>query len=173
MDIYREDVLRFDMTNLFPEYLKRDWLDVPPDIHVIGNLPFNVSTPLIAMWLRQMSKRSGPWRYGRTRLTLTFQEEVAQRLVADTLGGQRSRFSIMAQHLCEVEHKFTIPGKAFLPPPDVNVGVVTFTPLKTPLIDLPYALVEKVVRHAFQFRQKMVKHGLRYFLIICCKICDI
>lgn len=162
VEIYLGDVLDFDMSNIFPNSEAKDWLDVPPNVHIIGNLPFNVSTPLITRWLEQMSQRSGAWRYGRTQLTLTFQEEVAQRLTAPILNEQRSRLSIMAQHLCHVEHRFTIPGRAFLPPPDVNVGVVTFTPLKKPLINLPYKLVDKVVSHTFHYRQKMAKHGIRY-----------
>lgn len=161
MQIHQGDVLRFDLQNLFPEDLVRPWDAEPPDIHLMGNLPFNVSTPLIIKWLHEMSERRGPWRYGRTKLTLTFQKEVAERIVAPILTDQRSRLSIMCQYLADVKHNFTIPGKVFQPAPDVDVGVVTIVPLKEPKIDLPFKLVEKVVRHVFHFRRKMCKRGVQ------------
>ena len=47
LDIHLGDVLSFNMQNIFPDGLRRDWEDVVPDVRVVGNLPFNVSTPLI------------------------------------------------------------------------------------------------------------------------------
>ncbi|XP_004416652.1 PREDICTED: dimethyladenosine transferase 1, mitochondrial [Odobenus rosmarus divergens] len=158
--IVHGDVLTFKIERAFPGSLKRQWEDDPPNVHVIGNLPFNVSTPLIIKWLENVSCRGGPFVYGRTQMTLTFQKEVAERLTANTGSKQRSRLSVMAQYLCNVQHILTIPGQAFVPKPEVDVGVVHFTPLVQPRIEQPFKLVEKVVQNAFQFRRKYCYRGL-------------
>lgn len=158
--IVHGDVLTFKIERAFPGSLKRRWEDDPPNVHVIGNLPFNVSTPLIIKWLENVSCRGGPFVYGRTQMTLTFQKEVAERLTANTGSKQRSRLSVMAQYLCSVQHILTIPGQAFVPKPEVDVGVVHFTPLVQPRIEQPFKLVEKVVQNAFQFRRKYCYRGL-------------
>uniref|UniRef100_A0A3P8UHQ2 rRNA adenine N(6)-methyltransferase n=1 Tax=Cynoglossus semilaevis TaxID=244447 RepID=A0A3P8UHQ2_CYNSE len=142
----------------------------PPNLHIIGNLPFNVSTPLIIKWLEDMSNRTGPFTFGRTRLTLTFQKEVAERLSASTSSRQRSRLSVMAQYLCQVHNCFTIPGRAFVPKPEVDVGVVHFTPLAQPQIQQPFKLVEKVVRNVFQFRRKYCYRGIEMLFPDACRI---
>lgn len=158
--IVHGDVLTYRVEKAFPNHVRRRWEDDPPNVHIIGNLPFSVSTPLIIKWLENVSLKNGPFAYGRTKMTLTFQKEVAERLVATTGSKQRSRLSIMAQYLCNVEHLFTIPGKAFVPKPEVDVGVVHFTPLTQPKIQQPFKLVEKVVQNVFQFRRKYCHRGL-------------
>lgn len=158
--IVHGDILTYRMDRGFPNKIVRRWEEDPPDLHIIGNLPFNVSTPLIIKWLEQIADRTGPFSYGRTQLTLTFQKEVAERLTASTGSGQRSRLSIMSQYLCTVHSCFTIPGKAFVPKPQVDVGVVHFTPLVQPQIQQPFKLVEKVIRNIFQFRRKHFYKGL-------------
>lgn len=159
MKVILGDVMNFDMSKIFSENKRREWEDRPPHIHIIGNLPFSVSTPLIIRWLQAMSERKNAWSYGRTRLTLTFQKEVGERMVADIMSKQRCRLSVMCQNWCTVEHKFIIPGRAFVPKPEVDVSVVRFTPLVQPQIPLPFKLVEKVVRNIFGFRQKYSIRG--------------
>lgn len=154
------DVMDYSFENLFPSHLRRQWSDPSPPIHIVGNLPFNVSTPLIIRWLRQMSDRSGLFAYGRVGLTLTFQWEVAQRMIAPVLAIQRSRLSIMCQHLCRVERRFDINGRAFTPAPKVDVSVVRFTPLIEPRIQLPFNYIEKFVKHLFHYRNKYIRKSV-------------
>ncbi|XP_020569052.1 dimethyladenosine transferase 1, mitochondrial isoform X2 [Oryzias latipes] len=159
--IVHGDILTYRMDRGFPTDISKPWDQEPPNLHIIGNLPFSVSTPLIIKWLENVANRTGPFAFGRTRLTLTFQKEVAERLTASTGSRQRSRLSIMAQYLCTVHNCFTIPGRAFVPKPEVDVGVVHFTPLLQPRIQQPFKLVEKVVRNVFQFRRKHCHKGLQ------------
>ncbi|KAA0201075.1 hypothetical protein HAZT_HAZT006113 [Hyalella azteca] len=161
MSVVLGDILKFDMSKLFPRETERPWEDECPPIHIIGNLPFNVSLPLIIKWLRAISKHDSAWRYGRVNMTLSVQEEVGVRITAVPAHSQRSRLSVMCQNWCEVEHLFTIPGRAFVPQPDVNVSIIKFTPRIRPLIDMDFDLFEKFVRVMFSMRQRQCKHPLQ------------
>lgn len=110
MDIIYDDITKINLENLFPMEEKRNWNDNSPNIYIIGNLPFNVSTHLIIKWLHAISERRGAWAFGRTKMTLTFQKEVAERLVADCSGEQRCRLSVMAQAYTFPVLRFIIPG---------------------------------------------------------------
>merc|ERR1712106_236406 len=72
----------------------------------------------------------------------------------------RSSLSVMCQNWARVKQNFIIPGGAFLPKPDVNVGVVTLTPLTVPYIDHPYNLVDKVISTAFQGKKKNLQNTI-------------
>lgn len=159
MKIIIGDILSYDLEKCFGLAPKLDWFDLTPPVHLIGNLPFSVSTPLIVQWLHAISEKRSAWSYGRTSMTLTFQKEVAERIVAPILNPQRCRLSVMCQFWCDVQYNFTIPGKAFVPKPNVDVGVVSFIPLKKPIIDLPFKFVEKVIRQVFNMRQKYAVRG--------------
>lgn len=159
VDIITGDILKTDIAQFIPSDVKTDWMESPPPVNLIGNLPFSVSTILIIRWLEMISRKEGPWAFGRTRMTLTFQKEVAERMVARILDKQRCRLSVMCQTWCNVNYKFDISGAAFLPKPDVDVGVVTLTPIKKPLTNLPFKMYEKVVRQIFSMRQKYSIRG--------------
>lgn len=159
-EIVRDDILKYDIGNAFPECPKQDWLGPRANVHLIGNLPFAISTRLLINWLKDMSLHRGAWSYGRASLTLTFQYEVAKRIIAPIADEHRCRLSVMSQIWTRPEMKFEIPGSAFVPKPDVDVGVVTMIPLKYPLTNLPFDLVEKVNRYIFSMRQKFVRRGI-------------
>lgn len=160
MDIVRDDILKYQIDNAFPDCPKHDWEGKRANVHLIGNLPFSISTRLLINWLKDISLRRGAWSYGRSSLTLTFQLEVAQRIIAPIGDDQRCRLSVMSQIWTNPDLRFEIPGEAFVPKPKVDVGVVTLLPMKTPLTSLPFDLVEKVIRHIFSMRQKFCRRGI-------------
>ena len=169
LDIQIGDVMTFNMEKLFSDGLSCDWgnpgspdrLDSPqPNIEVIGNLPFNVSTPLLIRWLDAISSRRSIWRYGRVPLTLTFQMEVAQRMSAPPGNPIRSRLSVVCQNWTRVNHKLIIPGGAFTPKPEVDVAVVRLDPLIEPYIRHPFPFVNKVVTNIFHGKRKRLCNTL-------------
>lgn len=111
LDVHLGDAKYFDMHSLFPPYCARPWQKMTPKVNIVGNLPFNVSLGLLLKWLEQISKKSGPWQLGRVPLTLTFQHEVAERILADVDSEHRCRLSIMSQYLCKIKYRYHIPGK--------------------------------------------------------------
>lgn len=159
LNIVLGDIKTFNFESSLEEVNPSNWFEAPPKICIIGNLPFNVSTILIVKWLQAISERNSVWKFGRVPMTLTFQKEVAERIVACNNDKQRCRLSVISQMWCDVEYNFTIKGTAFVPKPDVDVGVVTFKPLKYPLINLPFSVVEKVLRNIFNMRQKYSIRG--------------
>ena len=151
LDIYHEDILRFNIEQHVPDTAQR--------IHLIGNLPFAISTRLLINWFADLAARRAAFRRNDTCMTLTFQLEVAQRICAPLGSEQRCRLSIMSQIWTQPVLKFVIPGKAFVPKPRVDVGVVKLMPFKQPKTQLPFELVERVVRHIFSMRQKYCRRG--------------
>ena len=114
LKVHLGDAKYFEYLNVFPPAYARPWQRSTPNIHIVGNLPFNVSLGLLLQWLEQISNRSGPWEYGRVPLTLTFQEEVAKRILAKVNSNDRCKLSIMCQYLCKIRYKYHIPGKEYI-----------------------------------------------------------
>lgn len=156
LDIYRDDILRFPIEKAFPKCPIRKWEDPVGPLHLIGNLPFAISTRLLINWFKDISLRRGAWSFGRSPMVLTFQKEVADRIVAPMMDEERCRLSVMSQIWTKPMYRYTIKGACFVPPPKVDVGVVRFEPLAEPLTTLPFDLVEKVMRYIFSMRQKPV-----------------
>ena len=143
--IHQADALQFDYGQLIkPEHALR----------VVGNLPYNISTPLIFHLLGYASAIRD--------MHFMLQKEVVQRMAAGPGGGDYGRLSVMVQYRCKVEALFIVPPGAFNPPPKVESAVVRLTPFATP----PHpaqdeACLRQVVNAAFQQRRKTLRNGLK------------
>jgi len=137
-----------------PPSVSRDALDSSPareGAFVISNLPYNVGTPLLVKWLK-----AGPWRGD---MTLMFQKEVAQRIVAKPGSDAYGRLAVLAQARCETRLEFTIPARAFTPPPKIASAVVTLRDRADPYAHVD--ALERVTAAAFGQRRKMLRAALR------------
>ncbi|MBN8606648.1 MAG: 16S rRNA (adenine(1518)-N(6)/adenine(1519)-N(6))-dimethyltransferase RsmA [Caulobacterales bacterium] len=122
-----------------------------PAIHVVSNLPYNVGTPLLVKWLK-----AGPWRGD---MTLMFQKEVAQRIVAKPGSDAYGRLAVLAQARCACRLEFTVPPRAFTPPPKIASAIVRLTDRDDPYPHLD--ALERVTAAAFGQRRKMLRAALR------------
>lgn len=124
---------------------------------IVANLPYNVATPLLIGWLEQIAAR----RDALASMTLMFQKEVADRILATPGSKAYGRLSVMAQWQCNVVHRFDLPPQVFTPPPKVTSSVIHLTPRERPAVDVPWRVMEKVVEKAFGQRRKMLRSALK------------
>jgi 16S rRNA (adenine1518-N6/adenine1519-N6)-dimethyltransferase len=122
---------------------------------VVANLPYNIATPLLVGWLR-----AEPWPPWYESLTLMFQREVAERIVAEAGDDAYGRLAVLAGWRANAEILFDIPARAFTPPPKVTSSVVQLIPKPRPLACDP-AVLERVVAAAFGQRRKMLRQSLK------------
>ncbi|WP_174801201.1 16S rRNA (adenine(1518)-N(6)/adenine(1519)-N(6))-dimethyltransferase RsmA [Martelella limonii] len=137
--------------------LKTDFAALGADrpVKIIANLPYNVGTQLLVNWLLPES-----WPPYWESLTLMFQKEVAQRIVAEAGDNHYGRLGVLAGWRTEARIAFDVPPQAFTPPPKVTSSVVHLTPRQTPLPVAAPAL-EKVTQAAFGQRRKMLRQSLK------------
>ncbi|ORY97316.1 S-adenosyl-L-methionine-dependent methyltransferase [Syncephalastrum racemosum] len=129
--------------------------------HIMGNLPFNVASPLLVRWLHASAAREGLFGLGPVWLTLMFQKEVGLRLTAPASTEHRGRLSVMAQSLFKVRTIYKVPSSVFVPRPKVDAAVVQLTPNQSSLDTQVYATLENVLRYFFTKRRKTLGHILR------------
>jgi 16S rRNA (adenine1518-N6/adenine1519-N6)-dimethyltransferase len=120
---------------------------------IVANLPYNIATALLLRWLDRIGDYES--------LTLMFQREVAERLVAVPRSPAYGRLSVLTQWLCEARILFDIPPRAFTPPPKVTSSVVRLVPRATPLAPADKATLERVTAAAFGQRRKMLRSSLK------------
>ena len=126
---------------------------VDPPAQIVANLPYNIATQLLLNYLPAIGKFK--------RLTLMFQREVAQRIVAKPGNKQYGRLSVIVQWLCEVRVLFDVPARAFTPEPKVVSSVVELLPRVQPLGIACMPSLERVTAATFGQRRKMLRTSLR------------
>jgi 16S rRNA (adenine1518-N6/adenine1519-N6)-dimethyltransferase len=142
LELIEADALRFDVAQLGAERLV-----------AAANLPYNIGTPLLLKWLDRVELFDS--------LVLMFQREVAERLAAAPSTGAYGRLSVIVQWLCEVRIALHLPGRAFVPPPQVASSLVHLTPRPRPLAHADKPALERVLAAAFGQRRKMLRVSLK------------
>lgn len=142
LKVLEADATRLDLASLIP----------PPRV-LAANLPYNVATPLLVGWLRQAASFE--------RLTLMFQQEVADRICAEADTAAYGRLSVLTQWTCEARIVMRLPPSAFTPPPKVSSAVVSLTPHATQPDPSLFSRMEALTAAAFGQRRKMLRGSLR------------
>jgi len=123
--------------------------------HVVANLPYNVGTALLLRWLA-----ADPWPPWWSSLTLMFQKEVAERIVAGPGEDAYGRLSVAAQWRAKPRIAMTVKRSAFVPPPKVTSAVVHIVPAEAP-DGVDPRVIERVTQAAFGQRRKMLRSSLK------------
>ena len=146
--VHECDILKFDLEKTFSQGQK---------IKVIGNLPYNISSPVLFYLMRYTDRIDTQ--------VLMLQKEVVQRMASPPGNKQFGRLSVMLQYHYQIENMFSVPPKAFVPPPKVDSAVARLTPLSH--IDNPvqnptdFAMI---VKAAFAQRRKTLRNTLKKLL---------
>ena len=146
LEVIEGDALALDLRTLGP---------VPR--RIVANLPYNIATALLVGWMRHLAEDAGSYE----SLTLMFQREVAERLVAEPGRKSYGRLSVLTQWLTEARILFDVPARAFTPPPKVTSSVVRLEPRSRPLAPATLGSLERVTAAAFGQRRKMLRQSLK------------
>ncbi|MGO4853131.1 16S rRNA (adenine(1518)-N(6)/adenine(1519)-N(6))-dimethyltransferase RsmA [Phaeovulum sp. W22_SRMD_FR3] len=144
------------------EVIEGDALEINPlehltaPIRIVANLPYNVGTELLVRWLTPKV-----WPPVWESLTLMFQKEVAERIVAKPGSKAYGRLALLAQWRCEARIVLTLPPEAFTPPPKIHSAVVHLTALPEPRFPADPAVLNRVVAAGFNQRRKMLRASLK------------
>lgn len=146
------------------QVLEGDALDIDPTLHltapirIAANLPYNIGTELLVRWLTPAI-----WPPFWKSLTLMFQREVAERIVAQPGSKTYGRLAVLAQWRCDANIVLSLPPEAFTPPPKVSSAVVHLAALEEPKFPANAKTLERVVAAAFNQRRKMLRSSLKQF----------
>ncbi len=129
---------------------------LPPDVRIAANLPYNVGTALLIKWLS-----SPTWPPFWSSLTLMFQREVAERIIAKAGSTHYGRLSVLAGWRSRAKILFDVNRNAFVPPPSVTSSIVRLEPLAEPVAPARLEDLEKITAAAFGQRRKMLRQSLK------------
>jgi len=145
--IHRVDALKFDFKQLAT--------DKP--LRIVGNLPYNISTPLIFHLLSFQNKIAD--------MHFMLQKEVVERLASNENEKHYGRLSVMVQYYCQVEYLFAVPPESFDPQPKVDSAIVKLTPHpQLPFVASNIEILSKLVNICFQQRRKTLRNSLKQLL---------
>jgi 16S rRNA (adenine1518-N6/adenine1519-N6)-dimethyltransferase len=152
----RLEIIEGDALRITPETLIAKACGLP--IRIVANLPYNIATALLTRWLE-----AEPWPPFYDRLTLMFQREVAERIVATpTNRADYGRLAVLAGWRGQARILFDVPPAAFVPAPKVTSSVVEFVPRARPEPCNP-AILSALAQAAFGQRRKMLRQSLKSF----------
>jgi 16S rRNA (adenine1518-N6/adenine1519-N6)-dimethyltransferase len=144
------------LTVIHGDALDVNWRErVTGPAKIVANLPYNIGTPLLTGWLTE-----GDWPPWFQSLTLMFQKEVAERIVAKPDTSAYGRLSVLCQFRCRVQKLFDVNRNAFTPPPKITSSIVQLVPI-APELPAPIAALERVTAAAFGQRRKMLRASLK------------
>ena len=147
------DALNFDFSSLISGTPAEPGVQ-GQQLRVVGNLPYNISTPLIFKLLDNSAIIQD--------MHFMLQLEVVERLAASPGSKNWGRLGIMAQYQCQVEHLFDVPPHAFNPQPKVQSAIVRLTPwTHSPWPNCSEPLLRKLVKAAFAHRRKTLRNNLK------------
>ena len=144
------------LTVVMGDALSVELPEMTPPVRIAANLPYNIGTERLVRWLTPPD-----WPPFWASLTLMFQREVAERIVAAPGSKAYGRLSILAQWRCEARIAFELPPRAFTPPPKVSSAVVHLDALPEPRFPADPKVLERVVAAAFNQRRKMLRAALK------------
>lgn len=144
------------------QIIEGDALDIDLGAHlvapvrVVANLPYNVGTELLVRWLTPTQ-----WPPYWDSLTLMFQREVADRIVAQPGSKAYGRLALLTQWRCDARIVMSLPPNAFTPAPKVSSAVVNLVALEHPRFEAKQKVLEKIIAKAFNQRRKMLRSSLK------------
>ncbi|WP_133129873.1 16S rRNA (adenine(1518)-N(6)/adenine(1519)-N(6))-dimethyltransferase RsmA [Legionella yabuuchiae] len=142
------------LTLIDADALSIDFKQFGSRLRIVGNLPYNISTPLIIHLMQDIKPIED--------MHFMLQKEVVERLAAAPGGKDYGRLSVMVQYYCDVESMFEVPPEVFYPRPKVDSAVVRLTPYKhPPYPEIEFKTLEALVAQAFSMRRKTLANNLK------------